>query len=339
MVMRIIPARAGKTALILVACMSFFFGPGPVYAQNSAPMVNNHFGIHIMGEQDLEDAARLVNSNGGEWGYVTVVIREDERDVNRWTNAFKKMNELKLIPIVRLATKMQSDGIWAKPSQDQAIPWVDFLNSLPWPTKERLVVLFNEPNHAKEWGGAITPEEYTVISRHYWEEFKKTNPDFSVLPAALDLAAPDGSETMNATTYYKRMFNADQYIFTIFDAWNSHSYPNPGFSGSPYDTGKMSIRGFEWELKHLAQYYLPASTPVFITETGWLNSAMADDYYKIAFEQVWNHPNIRAVTPFLLNYRQPPFDDFSWRDPITNTFRPQYEAIQLLPKPSGSPEV
>lgn len=339
MAMRILPACAGIAVLILSFSLSIIPGSSAVYAQNELADSNNHFGIHIINEQDLDNAAQLVNSNGGEWGYVTMVIREDERDINRWTNVFRKMSELKLIPIIRIATRMESNGTWAKPSKDQAIPWVDFLNDLPWPAKERYVVLFNEPNHAKEWGGGINPEEYAAVSRHYWEEFKKANPNFSVLPAALDLAAPDGDKTMNATTYFKKMYDADNFIFTIFDAWNSHSYPNPGFSGSPFDTGKMSIRGFEWELKHLSQYYLSASIPIFITETGWKDTSNAGEYYKIAFEQVWNHPNVRAVTPFLLNYRQPPFDTFSWIDPVTNEFRPQYEAVQLLSKPAGSPEV
>lgn len=329
---------AMKFIPVLVSTIALFLSVQIASAQddNSAP--NNHFGIHVISENDLEDAANLVNSNGGEWGYVTMIIREDERDLNRWTNVFNKLTELKLIPIIRIATTMQSNGTWARPNMDQAIPWSDFLDSLPWPSQERYVVLFNEPNHAKEWGGQINPEEYAAISRHYWEELKKTNTSFFVLPAALDLAAPDGSSTMNATTYYNRMFKADEFIFTIFDGLNSHSYPNPGFSGSPYDTGKMSIRGFEWELKHLSQYFVSSEIPVFITETGWKNSAKASENYKIAFEQVWNHPNIKAVTPFLLNYTQPPFDLFSWKDPKTNTYRPQYEAIQLIPKPSGTPE-
>lgn len=333
--MKINPARMAKYAVFLISVLMFASIPTVAHAQNE----NNHFGIHIMGEQDLDNAAHLVNSNGGEWGYVTMVIREDERDVTRWTNVFRRLNELKLTPIVRLATRMQDDGTWSKPAEGQSIAWVDFLNTLPWPTENRYVVLFNEPNHSKEWGGNINPEEYASLSREYWEELKKANTNFFVLPAALDLAAPDGSKTMNATTFFERMHKHDQYIFTIFDGWNSHSYPNPGFSGSPHDTGKTSIRGFEWELDHLAQYYLSKDIPVFITETGWKNSEKASENYKIAFEQVWNHPNIRAVTPFLLNYSQPPFNKFSWTDPITNEFRPQYEAIQLLPKPSGSPDI
>lgn len=330
-----------KYAAIFIIFLCLFFAPAlpKVSAQKPSVSANNLFGIHILSENDLNDAAELVNSNGGEWGYVTLVIREDERDVNRWTNAFNKMRELKLIPIVRIATTMQPEGGWRKPTSDQAIPWVDFLDALPWPTKQRHVVLFNEPNHAKEWGGSIEPEEFAFISRHYWEEFKKSNPDYFVLPGALDLAAPNGSQTMNATTFFERMYQADKLIFTIFDGWNSHSYPNPGFSGSPNDTGKMSIRGFKWEIAHLQQYDLLPNTPVFITETGWKHNSSVVENYITAFEQAWTHPNLRAVTPFLLNYSQPPFDIFSWKDPVTNVYRPQYETIKNIPKVAGTPEV
>ena len=60
----------------------------PVFSQEpSTPIRNNRFGIHILDETDLADAAALVNSNGGEWGYVTLVIRQDERDSARWSGS------------------------------------------------------------------------------------------------------------------------------------------------------------------------------------------------------------------------------------------------------------
>src|SRR5689334_9461831 len=90
------------------------------------PNKNNKFGIHILDESDLPDAASLVNSNGGKWGYITFVIREDERDTARWSRAFKQMADLHLIPIVRIATK-QSSGLWEKPSADTSVSWADFL--------------------------------------------------------------------------------------------------------------------------------------------------------------------------------------------------------------------
>ncbi len=53
-----------------------------IYEPASFP--NNKFGIHIADTADLPDAASLVNSSGGDWGYVTFVITEDNRDIFRW---------------------------------------------------------------------------------------------------------------------------------------------------------------------------------------------------------------------------------------------------------------
>src|SRR3990172_10956744 len=82
---------------------------------NPTSVANNKFGIHLTQEADLEEASKLVNSSGGDWGYVTIVIRKDERDTRRWQNVFNQMRRLHLIPIVRIAT-MQLDGGWEKPS-------------------------------------------------------------------------------------------------------------------------------------------------------------------------------------------------------------------------------
>src|SRR3989338_6522114 len=122
---------------------------------------NNVFGIHVIDENDLIDAAKLVNGNGGEWGYVTLVIREEDRDTSKWQRIFDKMRELKLIPIVRLATYAEEQN-WAKPKAEDVDSWVIFLSSLNWVVKNRYVILFNEPNHSNEWGGTVSPEEYVA---------------------------------------------------------------------------------------------------------------------------------------------------------------------------------
>ena len=36
---------------------------------------NNKIGIHIMFTSELEEAAKLVNSAGGDYGYVTITIQ------------------------------------------------------------------------------------------------------------------------------------------------------------------------------------------------------------------------------------------------------------------------
>lgn len=300
---------------------------------------NNRFGIHITDEHDLDRASQIVNSSGGQWGYITFVIREDEMDINRYNNLFNQLKDLNLIPIVRLAATQQ-DSVWSRPSLDKAKPWADFLNSLNWPTKNRYVILFNEPNHAKEWGGSLNPHEYAQISRRYWEELKKASPDFFVMPAGLDLSAPNGTNTMDATEYWRQMYESDQLIFTIFDGLASHSYPNPGFCGQPADTGRTSIQGYRWEQEYLLKYDLRPDTPVFITETGW--ACISEDlvnYYKKAFNEVWTDENLIAVTPFMLNYQQHPFSEFSWTDPSTGEFRSFVQSIIDINKIKGEPEL
>ena len=323
------------TSLILIFVFSLFCKP--VLAQEN---LNNKFGIHVFDESDLKDAAALVNSSGGEWGYVTMVIREDERDIQRWQNVFNEMRRLKLIPIMRIATGMENN-YWRVPENSEAQSWAEFFHALNWPTKERLVILFNEPNHAKEWGGNIRPDEYAETYSLYRNTLLRFSNDFVVLPAAMDLAASDTSNTMDATRFYELMHAQDTFIFTKYDVLNSHSYPNPGFSGDVDDTGRRSVRGYEWELNYLENFGLNPEVDVYITETGWILKsdfeALSEDYRK-AFEEVWADNRIKAVTPFILSYLGEPFENFSWKSTKTGEYYPHYARVQSIVKNKGEPE-
>lgn len=327
-----------KAIFISFVLILLIFGVTPANAAvNPESGANNRFGIHIIDENDLEKASELVNSNGGEWGYVTIVIREDERDIKRWQTTFERMRRLKLIPIVRLATSSQS-GVWVKPQEEDIDNWVDFLSSLNWVVKNRYVVLFNEPNHAKEWGGVISPHEYAKIAKAFRDRLKSSSEDFFVLPAGFDQAAGNTSQSMDTLIYWEKMHDSIPDIFKIFDGWSSHSYPNPDFSGNPRDTGRGSVLGFQWELNELSKYGLSKTIPVFITETGWsgLDSEKVAQNYKFVFNSVWNSSQIIAVTPFVLNYETPPFSGFSWytKDGLAT---PQYEEVKKLSKIKGTP--
>ncbi len=87
--------KKALTSLVLFSVfflnISAFFSP--VFAEDRA---NNKIGIHlaIPDENDMKKASELVNSNGGKWGYVTIVIPEDDRDKNKWQGVFDKMREL-----------------------------------------------------------------------------------------------------------------------------------------------------------------------------------------------------------------------------------------------------
>ena len=309
--------------------------------------LNNKVGIHLIDENDLQDAARLVNSGGGDWGYVKLVIREDDRSTEKWQNVFDRMRELHLIPIVRLATKVER-GLWVKPRVEDIGSWVDFLNSLNWVVENRYVVIFNEPNHAKEWGGEINPEEYGWFLKEFSRRLKEKSPDFFILPAGLDASAPSGTETLDELQFIRRMVAKESDVFQFIDGWSSHSYPNPNYSGSPDAFGRGTVRTYLWEKNQLSLYGA-GHLPVFILETGWqhrdgkvearnlLSPEAVAEYYVRAFADAWNDATIVAVVPFLLNYQDSPFDHFSWKKINSSEFYPMFDRVQLMGKTAGLP--
>lgn len=456
-----------KKIFIAISIFSFLF----LKSVSAQEHPNNKFGIHLAqpSDQDLEAAAKLVNSSSGDWGYVTLVIQENDRDKNKWQEIFNKLRRLHLIPVIRLATQPEG-GVWQRPSESSIASWVNFLDSLNWVVKNRYVILFNEPNHGFEWGGAVDPENYAQIAFTFAKALKERNPDFFVMLSGFDAASPSNPPYFeDEEVFLRRMLarardlaknnnsqknsnqrqrksndyvginspkvlvvhkdsNSNLYaairknvpnktsivntkisekdckpeklgttktaayqaaerlikkaeivlnkafflffekyrftsyilaketeqkkqLFDYIDGWVSHSYPKDYF-GSPYDFGRNSVRTYQWELELLRSLGVTKELPVFITETGWkrqvkslkskvksyLDSETIGQYFKIAFESVWLPDNrVWAVTPFVLNYQEEPFTDFSWRLPGEGGFYPQYFIVQNLPKIKGEP--
>jgi len=305
---------------------------------------NNKYGIHIIDENDLEDASSLVNSNGGDWGYVTLVIREDERNTLKWQTTFDKMRTLHLIPLVRLATK-QTNSHWEKPDINAVNDWVDFLNSLNWVVKNRFVIVGNEPNHAKEWGNKIDPKEYASYLKEISVKLKEKNEDYFILNAGFDASALNSSDTSDEEYFIRQMIKHEPDIFEYIDGWVSHSYPNPDFSGNETDTGRGSIKTYEWEVSLLKSLGVNKDFPVFITETGWkLNAekAVAEDKinerFLYAYKNAWTDEKIVAITPFILNYQTEPFIEFSWKK-NDGSFHKHYYEIANIDKNGGDPKI
>lgn len=315
----------------------------PRFIHASTP--NNKFGIHLAvpSIEDLKAAKELVNSNGGDWGYVTLVIQENDRDVRKWQDVFENLREMHLIPLIRLATKPEG-AQWRRPQKEDIAEWVKFLDSLHWVVKDRYIVLFNEPNHGSEWGGTVDMNGYRETSLAFAKALKEKHNDFFVMLAGFDASAPSASPYLENEEVFL------QHIFTkeTVDAWNkylsgwsSHSYPNPGFSGSPYGVGKGSVRTYQWEREILNNLGVK-QLPVFITETGWDGYRVGRQSvaYNIqaSFESVWLADDmVQAVTPFILNYQAEPFANFSWTVLGGQAFYPQYYTIQGLVKQAGDP--
>jgi hypothetical protein len=313
-------------------------------AVNPLESPNNKIGIHILFTHELEEAARLVNSSGGDYGYVTVVIQSGDKDIKKWQSFLDEAKRLHLIPIVRLATENYyfDTSVWRKPTSYDIVDFANFLNSLEWPYKNRYISVFNEVNRGDEWGGSLSPDEYAKILSYAVTVFKSKSPDFFMISAGLDNAAPNQYPNyMNQYDYLRAMNRSVPGIFNQLDGFASHSYPNPGFSQLPNHNSPMGANSFQYE-KSLVKSLSGKDLPIFITETGWstevISHGTAAEYFRIALNTVWNDKSVVAVTPFLLQGSNSPFQKFSFLDGGGKQTL-QYEAIKNYPKTKGSPQL
>lgn len=276
-------------------------------------------GVHILNTSELDQADQLLSTKQAqsEWRYVTIPLSLAETSkADEWQRFFNQAKEKKIIPIVRLTTAFEN-GAWKIPTRKDIITEIAFLEKLQWPTDQKHIIVFNEVNHATEWGGTLDPAGYAQVLRFTADWAHSSQAGFVVMPAAMDLAAPNGSATREAFTYLNQMLAEDAEILNTIDVWNSHSYPNPGFSSSPERTAQNSLRGFLHELAFLKQK-TGKDFQVVITETGWeanrQTARWLETYYLYAFQHIWNHPQVLAVTPFVLRGDPGPFSQFSFFD-------------------------
>lgn len=327
-------------------CTTYSYIEYLVYSDYSSfVMPNNKFGIYIYAEEDrfFKLADELVNSNGGDWGYVLIPYNIRDRDSGKWGRVFNRLADKHLIPIIQLWDVKPTD--YKQDTQEAAY----FLNDFLWPVKERYISVYNEPNDDKFWAGDSNASSYAEVLNYTIDAFKKVNPNFFMLNGALNASAPDTGGYINPTRFMQEMHEEVPGIFDKLDGWASHSYPQPNFSDSPYATGLWSIQAYASELAYLKDSLgVTKPLPVFITETGWahaqgesyqasyLPADAVAKYYKIAFEQVWlPDDRVRAVTPFTIFYK-PPFDHFSWINQDGVPYA-QYETLKRIAKTKGEP--
>lgn len=310
--------------------------------ENPLSTANNKIGIHILFPDELFDAAKLINANGGDWGYVTIPIQIGDRDLEKWQKFMDTALEQHVIPIIRLASEGDyfNKKVWEKPSLEDVVDFANFLDSLNWPTKNRYIIVFNETNRGDEWGGSVNPEEYAQLLSFAVSVFKSKSDNFFIISAGLDNAAPEECpDYMNEYTYYKKMDESVPGIFNQIDGISSHSYPNPGFMQPPALQTTKSISSFIYE-RSLIKSLRQNDIPVFITETGWnhpsIDDKMKAKYFQTALQSVWSDEGIVAVTPFLFKAGMGPFKGFSFLNEDGSKTE-QYKSIESLEKIAGKP--
>lgn len=306
---------------------------------------NNKFGLYIYAENRtyFDKAKELVNSKGGDWGYVLIPYNVSDYDNEKWERVFEQLRSRHLIPVIQLW------GIKIDDYKEQTEKAAAFLNRFPWPIRYRYISVYNEPNDSKFWQGRANPEEYAQVLEFTIRKFKEENVEFFVMNGALNVSAPSDGQHIDAFDFLQRMNNEKPGIFERLDGWASHAYPQPNFSGSPKDSGRWSIKAYDAELNFLKKNLgVSKDLPVFITETGWahaegsnynssfLSVSQVAENMKSAYEDVWlKDDRVRAVMPFTVEY-DPPFDHFSW---VNDDYVPyeHFDAVKKIQKVAGNP--
>ncbi|MBP7832651.1 MAG: hypothetical protein KA035_02670 [Candidatus Levybacteria bacterium] len=328
---------------LVVIMLSLLFTNQVQAAEDPLKNPNNPIGVHILFTDELEQAAKLVNSNGGEWGYVTIPIQIGDRDLERWQKFMDLCKKHKVIPLVRLASEPdpRNTSVWRKPTDYDLVDFANFLSSLSWPTKNKYVILYNEVNRSDEWGGSPpNPAEYAEIVAYAHDVFKTRDQSFYLILSGMDAAAPDDFvKHISGFTYLERLLT-DPRIVESIDGFSSHSYPNPAFSAYPSETKKVSVATYRFEYDMINEN-ASKKIPVFITETGWsdlnLPHSVISEYYKQTMNDIWNddRDKIVAITPFLLNSVGGPFDHFSLLK--NGEEKHYYKTLLGLKKDKGEP--
>lgn len=317
-------------ALLVIGYWSLVIAPSSMAVVDPLAVPNNRVGVHILEPSEIGEAAKLVNSNGGDWGYVTIPMRSNDRDYFKWYKFFDSAKKLHVIPIIRIAT-YPVNNVWETPTVYDLVDFANFLSDMPWSTKNRYVILFNEPNHANEWGGQINPYGYARLLVDAKQIFKSRSQDFFLLSSGMDMSSANTDSSEDALLFYKQMTAVQPDWYLNVDGLAVHAYPNPGFSASVYSQTRYGITSYRYEEATLAKLGLTGK-PIFITETGTINQ---NDFYPVAFNQVWSDANIIAITPFVLSAGGD-FSDFS----LTNSNgspKKTYTDVLGLNKVPGSP--
>jgi hypothetical protein len=324
---------------------------------DQGPLRNNIVGLNVSRLHQplyIWAASDLVNANGGDWGYITVVWTMEDRDGrNAELNLqlfLDRCFEFHVQPIVRVATKFEAlkdptrqtaaaqrpgaqgaEGSWIRPDWDEPAKWRDFFERGNWPARHVWIVVGNEPNLGREWGGAVDAASYARYLGHFVDVFKGA-PRFDVVGGALDISNTTALPVMqDALEFLDAMQAAVPDIFERLPAWASNPYRvlsrGPGV--------RFTHLAYEAELDRIGR-----EMPVLITECGHLDTGDELEiarFYEEAFLAWMADPKVVAATPL---FWHPDRNDF-WMFELDKKGAfihrsPTYELMRRLPRLAGS---
>ena len=323
------------------------------------PIPNNIVGLNVARLHQplyIWAASDLVNANGGDWGYLTVVWTMQDREAPMAEYNLQlfldRCFEFHVQPIVRVATKFEAkreptvpgqpvvkpnpqgaEGTWMRPDWDEPQKWRDFFERGRWPTRHAWIIVGNEPNLGREWGGEVDATGYARYLDHFLDVFADA-PRFDVVSGALDISNTTALPVMqDALEFLDAMGEAVPGLFARLPAWASNPYSVPGQGPS----ARYTHRAYEAELDRIGR-----EMPVLITEAGHLQTGDEQEiarFYAEAFRDWMADPKVVAATPL---FWHPDRNDF-WMFELDKRGAfvrksPTYELLRRLPRVAGSPE-
>jgi hypothetical protein len=303
---------------------------------------------------DIKAASKLINSNGGKWGYVLLTMALTDRNTSNWQDLMDAATKAQVIPIVQIANnsvcnsdKMDFKGL------------AKTLDSAKWPSKHMYVSIFNEMNSKDYWCDNISASGYAKALDKAVKAFKAQDKNFFILPGAFNSSARTQDRYTSEDTYLIQMNQAVPGIFKEINGWATHAYPQPNFSGDPHNLpssydARDTIYNYTWEMSVLKNDLGITGLPIFITETGWLHREGQDscnEYsqsnllsaatvaarYKDAYQTYWlNNPQIVAITPFIFRSSDKCAEGFAWQKQ-DGSWYPQATMLLNMKKTTGSP--
>ncbi|MGE5618305.1 MAG: hypothetical protein ACM3US_03515 [Sphingomonadaceae bacterium] len=307
--------------------------PSPL-AQAEPLYPNNKVGINVIRHFDtryLSAVSQVVNSSGGDWGYVSVLLlKEDWRDPARIQRFLDDANRLHLIPILRLSTRMDG-AIWVKPEPNDPAEWKRFLTGLKWHTSPVYMTVGNEPNLGLEWGGQPNPREYARYLESFLDTFSDVRSSFRILNAPMDISNLTGPGMIDDFEFLAGMRAEVPDIFSRLDGWAANPYHFFEDRGIRY-----TYRGYAQELD-----FIGVNLPVFIIESyiGFVDDKDAiARYYQTAFDHWLKDPRVVAATPHFYNPEAKVFWMFDADDAGSAiNLSPTARMLLRMPKTPGSP--
>ncbi len=294
---------------------------------------NNKVGINVIRYFDaryLRAISQVVNSSGGDWGYVSVLLLEEDRqNPARIQRFLDDANVYHLIPILRLSTRMDGPN-WVKPGPDEPAQWKSFLTGLRYSTPVTYLVVGNEPNLGIEWGGAPNPQEYARYLKSFLDAFADRRDRFKILNGPFDLSNLTKPGMLDEFEFLAAMRAEVPDIFSRLDGWASNPYHFFEGRGVRY-----TYRGYSQELD-----FIGVNLPVFVTESyiGFVDDPQKiADYYQTAFDYWLKDPRVVAATPHFYNPEAKVFWMFD-ADQSGNAINisPTARRLMQMPKVAGS---